>query len=424
MPLDFANILATSQGLVPDLREQMMQDAAFRQQQTEWGQQNQLNQFATAQKQNQATRLEQFQRAVQVAVHSGDPRAIANVMIEFPEFAEQLKPGVTAVGSAGQQRNLTQKGAIYTRAINNDFTGAAKQLEARIAADKAAGVDTADDEEILAGLKSGDPHQQKIATATVGFSLAAETGDKFGETYKAVNPADKQSPFMIEYQDRVRQFGKEAADTWAETKNIEAGPPGGVIFDKRDYIRGGGAGPYTPSTSSRGGDPASTGGYDTGSYVVPVQGGKFGEGLGVSRDGGKRKHNGLDIQAPMGSPVTAIQPGQVIQVSSDPKSGTFVRVRHADGSTSSYSHLGSVAVKTGDAVGPGVHLGTVGTSGNATGPVLHLVIRDPNGNIVDPRAALGTRHGSGPVKVKSVQQANKLPAGTHYITPDGQEFVR
>lgn len=414
MPLDYANILGNSQGLVPDMRAQLMQDAQIKQAQ----QQNAFQGFEDQQKIKTATRLEQFQRAVQVAVHSGDPRAISQLMIEYPEFAAQLKPGNDASNVAGQQRNLTQMGSIYTRAQAGDFAGAAKVLEGRIAADKAAGLDTADDEELLAGLKSPDPTQQKIAAATVGIHLSAAAGpDHFAETYGKVNPTDKISPKMREYNDRVTQFGKEAADAWLASDDEKFIPvqQGGSVYRASDLMDG----PTAPTTQPGGGGPSSSGGL-----VMPVSDGKFGDGVGANRDGGKRKHNGLDIQAPLGSPVNPISSGTVIQVGSDPKSGTFVRVRHADGSTSSYSHLGHVNVKTGDSIAPGQQLGTVGTTGNATGPVLHLVMRDQNGNIVDPKAALGTQHGNGPVRVKSVQQANKLPAGTHYITPDGQEFVR
>ncbi len=414
MALDYATIMGNSQTLVPDFRAQLMQDAqikAFQQEATQRGLENQQKQVAF-------TRQQQFQRAVQVAVHSGDPHAIAQVMVEFPEFAAQLKPGNDAANQQGQQRNLTQMGAIYTRAQNGDFTGAAGQLQARIDADRAAGLDTADDEELLIGLKSPDPAQQKIALATVGMHLAAAAGpDKFADIYGKINPTDKTSPFEKEYEYRVREFGKDKADEWAAMQDEKFIPvqAGGSVYRGSDLINGGSA---APPTQTGGGDPASTGGL-----VMPVRG-TFGDGLGVSRDGGKRRHNGLDIDAPLGSPVNPIAAGRVIQVGSDPKSGTFVKVRHADGSTSSYSHLGHVTVKTGDTIAPGQPLGTVGTTGNATGPVLHLVMRDPNGNLVDPRAALGTRHGGAPVKVKSVQQANKLPAGTHYITPDGQEFVR
>jgi murein DD-endopeptidase MepM/ murein hydrolase activator NlpD len=125
-------------------------------------------------------------------------------------------------------------------------------------------------------------------------------------------------------------------------------------------------------------------------FVMPVAGSfnQSGQQFGASRDGGSRRHNGLDIAAREGSDVSPIAAGQVIAVGSDPKSGRYVRVRHADGSTSSYAHLGRVDVAVGQEVRPGQSVGGVGRTGNATGSVLHLVIRDRNGRAVDPRPLL------------------------------------
>lgn len=421
MSLDYANIMGNSQALVPDFQQQLMNEQQLRAQRMQNDQQQQLGGMVAQAKLRADQRRQQFEAAVTAAVHSGDPRAITRLMIEFPEFAEQLKPGVAAQTGEGQQRNLTQMGTIYARAQAGDFTGAASTLSGRIAADKAAGLDTADDEELMAGLQSPDADKRKVALATVGIHLAAAAGpDHFGDTYGKLNPTDKISPKMREYNDRVAQFGKQAADEWLQFDDTKIGPAGGIVLRGSDFAPGGAySGTAQPAVQSGGGDPASSGGY-----AFPVHGGTFGQGVGAARDGGKRKHNGQDIDAPLGTPVSPISSGTVTQIGSDPRSGTFVKVKHADGSTSSYSHLGTVTVRQGDSIAPGQTLGTVGTTGNATGPVLHLVMRDPNGNLVDPRAALGTNHGSGPVKVKSLQQANALPKGTHYITPDGQEFVR
>jgi len=154
----------------------------------------------------------------------------------------------------------------------------------------------------------------------------------------------------------------------------------------------------------------------SGKLTFPVVGGKFGQGLGASRDGGSRKHNGQDIQAPLGSKVTPVAAGRVEQVGSDPRSGRFVIVKHSDGSTSSYSHLGDVTVQRGDPVAPGQSVGTVGTSGNATGPVLHLVLRDANGKVIDPKEALKQRGG------KSAVEETKVINGKKYFLIGGKWF--
>lgn len=420
MAVDFASILQAGQNLVPDMRQQLMQDAQLRLTEDFRRQQMQASAMDTQLKQHAFSRQQAFEGELKAAVESGDPRKISALMIKYPEFAEKVKPGFAAYSGDRTQRDLTQMGSIYARAQGGDYEGAAKMLDARIAADKAAGLDTSEDERIAAGLRSGDPQQQKIAVGTIGITMAASNPEKFGDVYGKLFPnADQRSTFAKEYDDRVALFGKPAADQWAATQNITIGPPGGIVIDKRDYIPGGTAPPFVPPQQPGGGDPA------VGGYVQPVKGGTFGQGIGASRDGGKRSHNGLDIQAPLGSPVSPIARGVVTQVSSDPKSGTFVRVRHADGTTSSYSHLGSVTVKEGDPIAPGQSLGTVGQTGNATGPVLHLVVRDPSGNLVDPSGIFGGGSApAGPVRVNTPAEAQKLPKGTRYITPDGQEFIR
>jgi murein DD-endopeptidase MepM/ murein hydrolase activator NlpD len=405
VPLDYASIMQASQGLVPDFQQQMMNEQQLRAQRMQNDQNQQLGQYVVAAKQRAITRQQQFEEAVQIAVHSGDPRAIQKLMIEFPEFAAQLKPGAEAMNQQGSQTNITQMGSIYARVQGKDFKGAAAILQKRRDADKAAGLDTSDDDEILTGLNSDDPAQQQIAAATVGIHLAALTGDKFGETYGKLNPTDKQTTVQKEYDWRVSTFGKESADKWLATQDLKVVPvqAGGSVFNAADFVGGGTGLPANTPTQTGGGDPASTGGL-----VFPVKGGTFGQGLGASRDGGARRHNGLDIDAPLGSPVSPILAGTVTQIGSDPKSGTFVKVRHADGSSSSYSHLGSVTVRQGDTIAPGQHLGTVGTTGNATGPVLHLVMRDASGKIVDPAMAL-----RGPAKVK-VEESKKVNGKTYF----------
>lgn len=408
--LDYASIISAGQGLVPNLRQQMMQDEQMRMQREQ-------RQLALADAQTKQARQNLFRGKLGAASASGDPRAIAQLMIEFPEFAEQLKTGASALSEEARTRNLTQGGSIYARANSGDLPGAATLLEQRYNADLAAGHADPEDKEILDGLRSDDPIKRKAAVATMGIHLAAIAGpDKFAEIYGKLNPAEKTSPVMREYEDRVGRFGKQAADQWLAVQDTKLIPvqAGGSVYNAADLVPGGSPAPTQP----KGGDqPAAA---PVAGFTMPVTGGTFTSGFGASRDGGSRRHNGLDIAAPAGSPVTPIAPGTVVKVGSDGRSGLFVKVRHSDGRVSSYAHLAQQSVKQGDAVGPGTRLGTVGTSGNATGPVVHLVIRDKNGQAVDPRPLLG----HGPVTVRSVQEANKLPKGTHYRNPEGREFVR
>lgn len=378
MALDYAAIMQAGQGLVPDLRAQMFEDGQRRQQQ-------QVQAMKLQQAQVQQTRTTKFQEAAAEAVRSGNPQAIGRLMVEYPEFADQIKPGWEALSEQGRRRNLTQVGTVYARANAGDMAGAADALQARHDADVEAGVPDETTQELIDALRSNDPNKQHVAIATLGMIIAADDPSKFAERIKAMNPAESKTQVQREYEWRVGQFSKAAADEWLAVQDTELVPveQGGAVYDKRDFSRPSGVQPAT-APSPRGGDLPASGPV---SFTLPVQG-SFGDGPGASRDGGTRRHNGLDIRAAGGSPVMPAAPGQVVKIGSDPKSGTFVKVRHADGSTTSYSHLGSVNVRQGDQIAPGQSLGTVGSSGNATGNVLHFVVRDANGALVDPRRAL------------------------------------
>ena len=74
-----------------------------------------------------------------------------------------------------------------------------------------------------------------------------------------------------------------------------------------------------------------------------------------------RTHAGLDIEAPIGTTVTAAHAGTVESVRSDDLFGTVVTVSHGDGVQTVYANLESTpAVSAGDWVEPGSVIGAVG----------------------------------------------------------------
>ena len=122
-------------------------------------------------------------------------------------------------------------------------------------------------------------------------------------------------------------------------------------------------------------------------FRMPVDGGRMTSAYGAPRPNGP--HNGVDLAVPSGTPVTAPADGEVIAVGSDPASGNFVRLRHADGSVTSYGHLSGAQVKVGDKVPVGATFAMSGATGRATGPHVHYVYRGPNGQTMDPMKLSG-----------------------------------
>jgi murein DD-endopeptidase MepM/ murein hydrolase activator NlpD len=86
-----------------------------------------------------------------------------------------------------------------------------------------------------------------------------------------------------------------------------------------------------------------------------------------------RPHLAVDYAAPTGTVVVAVASGTVTLAGQDGNFGNSVRLRHADGYESMYSHLSSIAVRSGSSVAQGEVIGQVGATGLATGP--HLDFR-------------------------------------------------
>lgn len=131
---------------------------------------------------------------------------------------------------------------------------------------------------------------------------------------------------------------------------------------------------------------------ETSTPTPNVPSGWFGwpmEGKISSRFGirGRRNHGGIDITAPMGTPVVATHDGEVTFAGRQGRYGLLVVIQHEDGLTSMYSHLQKIKTKVGKKVKQGQRVGLMGRSGNATGPHLHFEIRR-DGVPIDPLSIL------------------------------------
>ena len=86
----------------------------------------------------------------------------------------------------------------------------------------------------------------------------------------------------------------------------------------------------------------------------------------------KSPHNGVDIAASTGTPITAPADGVVALVHQDMfYTGKTVMIDHGLGLTTVYAHMDSISVIDGQLVSQGDKLGTVGKTGRVTGAHLH-----------------------------------------------------
>lgn len=104
----------------------------------------------------------------------------------------------------------------------------------------------------------------------------------------------------------------------------------------------------------------------------------------------RRLHAGVDLAAPVGSPIVAPSDGTVRVASWHGGYGMFVEVDHGGGIQTRYGHMSRLNVVPGQRVHAGDLLGLVGSTGLSTGPHLHYEVR-VNGQPVNPLAVRARR---------------------------------
>ncbi|HOD16074.1 MAG TPA: peptidoglycan DD-metalloendopeptidase family protein [Spirochaetota bacterium] len=99
-------------------------------------------------------------------------------------------------------------------------------------------------------------------------------------------------------------------------------------------------------------------------------------------------HRGLDIAAPIGTPVKASSGGTVISADFNRNGyGNLVVIEHEKELVTYYGHLDTITVRRGQQVAAGEEIGTVGKTGRTTGPHLHFEVRR-GGTAYDPEEFL------------------------------------
>lgn len=121
--------------------------------------------------------------------------------------------------------------------------------------------------------------------------------------------------------------------------------------------------------------------------VLNVQPFDLSNSWGASRDGGRRRHKGIDIFAPKGTAVVAVTDGIVSYIGEQPKGGLCLWLTTENGTAFYYAHLDrwAAGLYEGIEVRSGDLLGYVGNTGNArtTPSHLHFAVNE-NDEMVNP----------------------------------------
>ena len=97
-----------------------------------------------------------------------------------------------------------------------------------------------------------------------------------------------------------------------------------------------------------------------------------------------RPHEGIDISAPMGTPIVASAGGLVVDVGNERGYGNLLAIDHGYGLVTRYAHCSKILVRVGQRVKRNQEVALVGNTGISTAPHLHyeVIVR---GKHVDPR---------------------------------------
>lgn len=110
-------------------------------------------------------------------------------------------------------------------------------------------------------------------------------------------------------------------------------------------------------------------------FTWPVSGGTVSSSFGQR---GRSFHDGIDISAPIGTPVHAADDGEVIYSDVLRGYGNVIIVRHIHGLATVYAHNQNNRVHEGQRVRRGDVIGNVGESGRTSGANLHFEVRKDN----------------------------------------------
>ena len=104
-------------------------------------------------------------------------------------------------------------------------------------------------------------------------------------------------------------------------------------------------------------------------------------------------HWGIDLAAPLGTPIYAATDGVVLKAGPASGFGNAIYIQNADGDVEIYGHMKYYNVQAGDVVHAGDQIAKVGNQGQSTGPHLHFELHrgGMTGKPFDPQPWLEAR---------------------------------
>lgn len=215
-----------------------------------------------------------------------------------------------------------------------------------------------------------------FAASAEGSYVVLDNGDdsahdQFGTDYTGFTEAELNQPLETPGLKNIdRNMGCSAVAGLKYTKGPHKGEPIPLPPACERFLSGG--------ESDQGNDSAQLG---SGNFVWPVD--KIFPVISCWKNNrGNHLHAGIDISAPIGTPVHASADGKVeiANGTQDPEGyGNMIVINHGNGMWTLYGHLNEIGVTVGQTVKQGDVIGKTGNSGHSEGPHLHFNIQNQGG---------------------------------------------
>jgi murein DD-endopeptidase MepM/ murein hydrolase activator NlpD len=195
------------------------------------------------------------------------------------------------------------------------------------------------------------------------------------------NPKRANENLSAELQRRQQQQASQGPINIEVPPPAAALPPRGLVASAPAP-----AGSYNPSIRLPVGETVSPDSSNqSSSHIWPAKG-VLTSGYGM-RWG--RMHKGIDIAAPVGTPVVASAPGVIVTAGWNSGGyGNLVEIQHPDGSLTLYAHNNRILVRRGQEVTQGQQIAEMGSTGHSTGPHTHFEVHPTGRGAVNPIAFL------------------------------------
>lgn len=199
------------------------------------------------------------------------------------------------------------------------------------------------------------PGQQLVILPVTGVKHTIKYGGTVEDLAELYNAEPRE----------IALFNGISVDTELEP-GMEIVVPNGEMYVEKETKSSGSSSSGSTRVASRSSGGASTSGY----FIHPIPGGVKTQGV--------HGYNAVDFGAPVGTSVRAAASGQVIisrQGGWNGGYGTYVVIKHDNGTQTLYAHHSSNTVAAGQWVSQGDVIGYSGNTGRSTGPHLHFEVR-------------------------------------------------